>query len=362
MDRNLYNENNIDDYITNRLPGAERLAFENAMATDPGLAAEVAAQKLLMGAVINFRKQEIKDYIRDNVSENKRRSGIGPMWMSIAAATILAVGAGFYVFLKEQKSGNANKQEMAYDVRKASPKKEEKQKVLTDSVKSGLSKTENVPMPEIAFSMPQKKTEHGPANMDGDMHVVQKTPGLAFKEARMDTTKMTREKVLADKATANPGFYSNNSYSQESKSNAAPPTYQWSTSGNVTSKSNGKMKSSPKANADSIQSDILLLDTTMDILTSEKSGDKFADSRSAAKPKVQIIFWTSSVNFKGYQYYKKKLSLYGVSPKSAIELKKHKGNLYIKMNADVYLINAGNIYSDFSKPIKDALLLKELGY
>ena len=50
----------IDDYLTNRLTESERVAFEQQVASDPSLKADVELQKNILQGIKNARAAELK--------------------------------------------------------------------------------------------------------------------------------------------------------------------------------------------------------------------------------------------------------------------------------------------------------------
>ncbi len=90
---------NIDDYLSNRLPEAERASFEQAMAGDPALRKEVVFQEKVIGSVRHAREKELKQMLQQIPIPT---GGISPGQL---AAGIIATGVvvtGLYFFFRPE--------------------------------------------------------------------------------------------------------------------------------------------------------------------------------------------------------------------------------------------------------------------
>jgi hypothetical protein len=89
----------IDDYLTNRLTGSERVVFEQQVASDPSLKADVELQKNIVDGIKNARANELKSML-NNVSIGAPVSS-GFASLKIAAGVIgagLLIGALYYYY------------------------------------------------------------------------------------------------------------------------------------------------------------------------------------------------------------------------------------------------------------------------
>ncbi|MFZ6002067.1 MAG: hypothetical protein ACOYW3_16260 [Bacteroidota bacterium] len=88
----------IDDYITNRLQGADREAFEKQLANDPGLKSEVELQKQIIEGVRTARAAELKTMLRNVPIDNAIQVDFSVVRFAagLAAAGVLASSLYFY--------------------------------------------------------------------------------------------------------------------------------------------------------------------------------------------------------------------------------------------------------------------------
>ncbi len=108
----LQKQDNIDRYIWDKMPKAERKAFETAISNDPDLRREVLAQKEAMKLVEGMGEEVIKARIRKAGQKgipigNTVKSKKGFWALSVALLIALAI-AGFYFLQKEEASVPSN--------------------------------------------------------------------------------------------------------------------------------------------------------------------------------------------------------------------------------------------------------------
>jgi hypothetical protein len=345
-----YMDEEIDNYLTDRMSEAERRAFEEEIASNPALKEEVAHQKLMMGAIIQFRKQELKEYIKQNTVEAEHRRNAGPFWMSIAAAFILAVGAGYYVYFKQQRG--LDMKEMAV---KTYPSPGLNNVIGPDSIKSGARERNDLTQNEKITgktSTNQKLTVTNEANTPANAGIA-KLP-IENKSSDEDTSKInvSRNSYLSKPET----IEGNNS-----KSEKKPDNYT------VANRKNSLKQKNTEIHPDSIQGDVLLKDSEIyaeNISTAlDLQKNKNSNTTLNTTGNIKVSYWHSAINFKGYQYHKKQLSLYGVVPSANIQLRLYNSNLYLKMHNNIFLLKDDNYnYYNFSKPVDDKKLIDEIGF
>ncbi|MFN7494131.1 MAG: anti-sigma factor family protein, partial [Cyclobacteriaceae bacterium] len=85
----------MDDYLTNRLSDSDKAAFENQMATDPALKAEVELQKQIIESVRKARAAELKTMLNQVPVSAPVSFSLPVMRM---AASIVGAGAMILAF------------------------------------------------------------------------------------------------------------------------------------------------------------------------------------------------------------------------------------------------------------------------
>ena len=101
MSSSNYTDQQVDDYIMDRLVDKEKVVFEEALKSDSNLEDHVASRRLLISGIEAFHskkmKQQLKNIHHQNFGEStnnsvKSQRKILP-WISIAAAIALLLGA-----------------------------------------------------------------------------------------------------------------------------------------------------------------------------------------------------------------------------------------------------------------------------
>lgn len=98
----------IDDYLTNRLSDANKIAFEKEVASDPALRADVAMQKAIVESVKNARVAELKSMLN-----NVPIAGSSPFSLPMLKMAAGIVGAGLLIaalsyYFNDNSSPNPN--------------------------------------------------------------------------------------------------------------------------------------------------------------------------------------------------------------------------------------------------------------
>lgn len=88
----------IDDYLTNRLTEADKVAFEKQLASDPSLNADLELQRNILEGIKKVRALELKTML-NNVPLTGLNGGFTGVKIAAAIATVGLVSAGLYYYL-----------------------------------------------------------------------------------------------------------------------------------------------------------------------------------------------------------------------------------------------------------------------
>lgn len=93
----------------------------------------------------------------------------------------------------------------------------------------------------------------------------------------------------------------------------------------------------------------------------EEKSDAVIESTAGKSPpivtrQVNVEYWKSVVNYKGYQYDGSKIKLYGVAPDAAISFKELDNRLYVKMNGKNYYLERNQKYNRIVEVTNPTLL------
>jgi len=363
----------IDNYLLGRLSQEERESFEQEMAANTELAEEVAEQKKLMGAVIQFRKQELKDYIREHTIDEEKKRNAGPMWMSIAAAVVLAVGSGIFVYVKQQRTQTDQASATAVLTPQTETAKRKADSIAPESKSKALAENTNAPKQDSKVPELKDKSDAGDDLSNGN------TVGQAGpKKEELAKPKMDTVKIKSDWS-----FGDNAPVQQSAGSMDVQGTYQWSSKDEVklappnvvTRKGASKRlksnvetsRSTPSKanNTDTISGDVLVAEKMLDVesIATKKETDKSSGGyyeKTQNTVQLSTSYYTSPLNFQGYKYYHKQLYLYGVDENADVKILSLNNNYYLKLDQGIFRLTDHDYTHDFSKPVKDKKTLKEL--
>jgi hypothetical protein len=97
----------LDDYLSNRMGGADRSEFEHKMQADPDLQGEYALQKVLVQGIKDARVAELKTMLK-NVPVPAAGSGNAFAGKAVVGALTIILAAAAYWFLSNDDGGAGN--------------------------------------------------------------------------------------------------------------------------------------------------------------------------------------------------------------------------------------------------------------
>ena len=96
--------------------------------------------------------------------------------------------------------------------------------------------------------------------------------------------------------------------------------------------------------------------TSKDSLLQKVSGIK--DDRSASKQFLNIEFWSSPLNYKGYKMSKYKLVLYGIASPEGLKLYKLDDITYIRSSSFIYRLDASGDFKPYERITDESITTK----
>lgn len=275
FDETIYDD--IDRYLQGQMGDEERARFDQAVAADPALKEEVNFQRTLIGAVKHARKQELKEYIRANAAGAASGAGSGMKLVRLAAAVLLAGGAGFFLYTLTQKENRADE---------------------TAAIEQG---------PNSLGDLMDREPEQKPAGAD---------------------SIMTREPGLADSRTENENSVAlNNGVTQEegtTGSDQAPLARQEEENADFRKGEAGSQQPAPASQQ-----------VFVNVIREREDIKAAADAPQ--KRSINVDFHPDAKE-KGYRFFPSNLELYGVK-KGKTELLELNDTMYLKLDSKVYFLN-----------------------
>lgn len=378
----------IEQYLNGELKGNELDAFKRRLETDAEFAQEVEMHKALIVGIEEARRDELRAFIKQNA---KVRSGlaINTRWISaVAAMAVFAIGAFWFlnndVFTKKQNEVADKRQdsienqevfeEKAIDELEKQPKPE-KQKAKVEEPQTTPPELEVVE-DDIEYNVTHDLAE---VNVD-EVEAEEK-----FEDyEEYDGEELRPELKSIERADRVQNSYAAPPVSKEDEIVVAKDIMTFDTtvtmqkfvnpaSGGITSYT---YSSSPDFGSININSTITLSDSfkfdkneqavKLNIDLKEKAMDTNAVAKVPAKKvtnetiAVQIEFWKSPINYKGYRFDTKNLMLYGVDKQTKVYIYKLEDKWYMKMGEMYYELITDNQFHTY-KILEDESIIIQLG-
>lgn len=147
----LHNEQ-IDLYLSNRMSDEEAIAFEQKVQEVPGLSEKLAYERMIIGGIQDFRKQQLKNHLASiPVGNQLWYSGFLSQAAKISYGVLIAsgVGLGLWSLLDDAPADN-----LANEVKEESTM--EAQRVVEKEERNVISETPEISLPESSVAMSTK--------------------------------------------------------------------------------------------------------------------------------------------------------------------------------------------------------------
>ena len=295
----------LDDYLSNRLSGSEKEAFEKQIDADPELKNEFQAQQQLIEGIKNARAVELKAMLKNVPVPPMVGPGELTLFTKVAASLVVAglIGTGIYFYINRE---DKVEQEQMEPIAQADPETKEK----TDS--KSTATTEEPSKNTIAEAPVTETTTKAPTREEK----------RALRKAAKATKKASKDSSIVDDGVV----------AEKRKLEVFDPTRESESAVKGKEKGNDTQSTELNENSSSIQ--------------------------------VETDITNKKYTFH-YQWRNGKLVLYGSFEKNLYEILEFFGSdnkrtafLYYKEN--YYLLNEDNEKVKELTPITDAALLKKL--
>lgn len=310
-----YNESNtelFDQYLKRRLSEVDLLAFEKRLKEDAEFASAFAFHQLMVEGVKDHARAELKDFLKTSAGQASKGNVIKfrNMQWAAAAAVVLILGVYGIMQLYVQPKKDQNIAVMESESNPVPPADDTMSKApLAMSKDSSIE----VLQPKEVYDEMASVEENTLSDKDflletEDTKNLGEAEVAAADDVRQDIYPVITEKKIKDTSFTVYNIpllasnYDNNNY-----------------------KSKKALASKLPQNANNAPA------TATDKEELAKSKKKSAPSGI----KLQVEFWQSPVNFKGYKYWGNTIQLYGADQKTA---------RLFAINNDIYLRDKGVVY------------------
>ncbi len=301
----------LDAYLNGTLSADEQEMVEKRLRTDDAFKADYEIHQLMVTAITENRKAELKTYISKNVKVKSTPFFRTPTFYSAAAASVVLCVISYFVIYQKLAEQNTLAQKESPEVKK---------ETLVSTVPSDTAQTRSSTASNVSSEPSVNTPQKG-------------------KATEQDIVALDDNKDQLDNRTA----------------------------GSVDNNSNGSMASNP--DDVKVESDKMHLDTFLDIprkiyIAKPKqyqtnATDLYTVVTTGDRLKLEVQFWQSPINYSGYKYAHGLLVIYGNFDPSLTSFQELKSIVYMKYKNDYYQIKANETYTSLYKET-DAKVLADL--
>ena len=335
MKNEIKHTEEFDLFLKNKLSVEEKAAFEKKLANDSELAQEFEFYQLMVEGIRESERRALKAHIEANKGNMFWGQNIWPKKMTYAAAAVIALFVGLYVIIKQQDL--TPEKSIAISENKAPTANEPAATELSiDSSVSENSKNiaANIQsIDEVQFETPDQQETPVEVDINDDKIGFTESPaainqtyndydGIKDQETVLSEVKL-KDTVLLLALLTKPELLSDNMISNQVESTRA---YKYK---HLPKNDNNQAPSKESKKPSSVQSDSFSR-TDATVFTKNKK-----NSTEKTVTKLNVEFWKSPVNFKGYSYDNNVVKLYGVDEKAV---------RYFFVNSKIYLRMDGTVY------------------
>ena len=193
----------LDDYLSNRMSGAEKEAFEKQLDADIELKSEYQAQQQLIQGIKNARAVELKTMLKNIPVSPSMAPGEATLLTKVAASLMVAglIGTGIYFFLnRETKIEQTISEPVAQTKPEVTEKEEPKTTVEEPASKIETPSTqalEKAPVKEER--KPSRKVARAAKKASKDSANLASNQGVIAEKRKLEVFDPTRESESAVK-------------------------------------------------------------------------------------------------------------------------------------------------------------------
>lgn len=339
MKREIKHIEEFDLYLKNKLSVEDKAAFENKLANDSDLTNEFEFYQLVIEGIKESERRALKAHIQANKSSMFWGQNIWPKKMTYAAAAVIALFVGLYVVIKQQDL--SPEKSMAITESQAPVKNEtaatEKNADSSNVVSSKDIVVNSKPNAIDQFEIVQENNLNDDA-VDLEFRAeLAESPNASVETYNDYDGKKDQETVLSEiklKDTTfllallvKPEIVSDLMLSNQVESTRAYKYKHLPKNDNNQAPVSKESKKQSKFYTDTNTR------TDATVFTKNKAG-----STEKTVTQLNVEFWKSPVNFKGFSYDNKALKLYGVD-QNAIRYYFVNNKIYLRMDGTVYEVN-----------------------
>ena len=197
----------LDDYLSNRMSGAEKEAFEKQLDADIELKSEYQSQQQLIQGIKSARTAELKTMLKNIPVSPSMAPGEATLFTKVAASLVVAglIGTGVYFFLNRD---DKPEQTITEPLAQAKPEVTEKTELKTTTEEPVLkSITTETPAPQASEKTSvreerraSRKVSRAAKKASKDSASIVSNPGVIAEKRKLEVFDPTRESESAVKS------------------------------------------------------------------------------------------------------------------------------------------------------------------
>lgn len=354
MDEKTYHL--INDYLSGELSGRALDNFKAELNINTELQEQVALQKTIIKGLTETREAELKAYITEHTAKKGVVFFTPAVRMALASAAAIAlVVSAFFVFKNIQGSGEETlTNTRPVNTEDTTPVVKENKISAIDSLQ--LQDTQLLAIEEVIPLLLEDIVDDAEIVNDEEVEKVkeeeeEESIPEVYKPETDELDKETKEPALDD-ATDGVEKVSTSDKDFDIKSDKL-----------ISNRNFLVYSINPNINA--YQNDVEVAETT------STSGKTTREAKKEAKAKaeednnksvvistrnINVEYWKSVVNYKGYNYNGGVVKFYGVEKDKSMDFKELESRLYVKMNGKQYFIEKNRKYNRLTEVTNPTLL------
>lgn len=352
----------INDYLSGELKGRALDKFKAELKTDTQLQEALSSQRSIIEAIEYTREKELKAFLSNELSKKKTIS-LNPKWriavVSAAAVALLAVAIFSITPLLQKKNANTAqeaKQNTTSEATESMTEDNAEENQIADL------ETTQVDTQTLAIVAPPAIEE-----AEAEKGIIE---DYKTDIAELDiTTEELEEEALEDDMDGATDEYTEAEKLVIAKENKATTGKPVITDSDITVRSDELL--SKKAypvyaaalnldkRATSLQEVAVAAkekDTRRDKKAAEDAANEVEKVAALPTRSLQVEYWKSVVNYKGYQYDGKQVKLYGVDQQKALNFKELDNRLYLQLDNKQYFVEKNQKYNRLVEVTNPTLL------
>ncbi len=297
----------IDRYLDGSLSGLELQQFMEQLDSDPAFREGVSLQNLLVEGIVICADKELHDNLLQTISYRKSRVPLGlKLILTFLVVTVGGIVLWNYV---GQDSSDGRKHFLNFSwLDPSQPDKNKK------SETQGDGKTEKT------------NESHAKDKFDNSTAVDSKKDKRQDSSEDMDSTKVSDASDGTDELIV-----------KKDQLLIAMSLF-------VKDENTKKEKSARQKNKS--KKDTSLSEKTAGLLN-PAAGLEGVEGETTTAPQLQVEFWVSPINYRGYKWHRNKLILFGVDEPDDVRMYRLEGKLYMHYMNDYYLLEPAEDFTSY---------------